>query len=763
MNTPTPSSSSNTIAFDRCAGPSGSRPPQTLLQCLLDSSVIHADDWDNLAKETRDRIFTLGDRDGLLSQLVDFSLINLYQAARIKAGAYRSLVLGNYRVLGSMGSGGASVVFEAEHRLLRRKVAVKVLPVSNEEQPTLVTRFLREMRAVARLNHPNIVAAFDAGLRPGAHAGEQDLYYFVMEHLTGNDLEREVRSRTLGIGEACALISQVASALDAAHRHQLVHRDIKPSNVFVIQNRQAKLLDFGLVRHLRSNAFTTPDVVLGTLEYMAPEQASDPTQVDIRTDIFGLGATLFFALTGASAFPLQGNFVEALRRRQSQTALAARSLRAEIPEELEAVVQHMIAERPADRIPTPQAAMHALLPFLDNRSRHEPVRIPSGNGDSILLAEGSVTGQGPRVLIADPDAGVRYEFARLLTAKGLSCVETADGESALQLLRSDPTAAVLLAVHLPGMDGRAVLSALRENPPCANLKILMTAPEFSADEMASLLNSGADDYLPLSISNVQMAARVKAALKHKDVQDRTDRLSQQLLELNIDLERSLNTRTIDLVQARNALVLALARLVEYRSTETMAHLSRMQRYCANLAQEAAVLPVFADQISPEWIQTLECCAPLHDIGNVGLPDHILLKGGRLEENEQQIMQAHTIIGADTLQNVARRFGAKAGFLHTAIDIARHHHERYDGAGYPDRLAGDEIPLAARIAAIADAYDALRSRRAQRPGLSHVVALQILLEASPGKFDPFLLVAFQRCTTQFDRIFRELPDTINIDY
>ncbi len=209
-------------------------------------------------------------------------------------------------------------------------------------------------------------------------------------------------------------------------------------------------------------------------------------------------------------------------------------------------------------------------------------------------------------------------------------------------------------------------------------------------------------------------------------------------------------------------MLALARLVEYRSTETIAHLSRMQRYCAVLAQEAAALPAFADQIDPDWIQTLECCAPLHDIGNVGLPDHILLKAGRLEKDEHQIMQTHTIIGADTLQNVARRFGAEVGFLHMAIDVARHHHEHFDGTGYPDRLAGKQISLSARIVAIADAYDALRSRRMQRPGLSHAVALQILLEASPGKFDPNLVSAFERCTAQFDRIFRELPDSIQID-
>ena len=126
------------------------------------------------------------------------------------------------------------------------------------------------------------------------------------------------------------------------------------------------------------------------------------------------------------------------------------------------------------------------------------------------------------------------------------------------------------------------------------------------------------------------------------------------------------------------------------------------------------------------------------------------------------MQSHTTVGYDTLRHVLQKFGNKVGFLQMAIDIARHHHEHYDGTGYPDHLAGNAIPLAARIVAIADAYDSLRSRRAQRPSLTHPSSLQIMLANSPGKFDPFLLSAFERCACQFERIFRDLPDSITVD-
>ncbi len=406
--------------------------------------------------------------------------------------------------------------------------------------------------------------------------------------------------------------------------------------------------------------------------------------------------------------------------------------------------------------------MHALLPFLDNHGlghSQELSALPAANHD---MGPALSALKAPRVLIVNAHADQRRQFARALAAANVQSLEATDADSMFAILRTEPTEAVLVAADLPGANGETILSALRENPPCPNLQVLLTSSSGAADEMAKLLLAGADDYLRLPITPVQLAARVKSALSHKDAQDRQDRLSRQLLDMNAELERSLGARTTDAVQARNALVLALARLVEYRSLEAHSHLTRMQRHCTTLAQEAAGITAFADQIDPDFLQNIECCAPLHDIGNVGLPDHILLKAGRLDDKEIRIMQTHTTVGADTLQHVAHRFGAKLGFLSMAIDITRHHHENYDGSGYPDRLAGNNIPLAARILTIADSYDSLRSRRAQRPSLSHPSSLQIMFDNSPGKYDPLLMAALKRCAGQFERIFRDLPDTITID-
>jgi response regulator RpfG family c-di-GMP phosphodiesterase len=186
-------------------------------------------------------------------------------------------------------------------------------------------------------------------------------------------------------------------------------------------------------------------------------------------------------------------------------------------------------------------------------------------------------------------------------------------------------------------------------------------------------------------------------------------------------------------------------------------LSRMQRYCRRLAEAAAASEPLANRIDDDFVNTLECCVPLHDVGNAGLPDHILLKAGVLSSEERILMQTHTTFAADTLHGVARDFPSSGTFLPMAIEVIRHHHERFDGSGYPDGLAGESIPLAARIVAICDVYDALRSRKPHRPPLSHSAALEIIASSSPGHFDPSLLEVFKTVATDFDSIYSGEPN------
>jgi response regulator RpfG family c-di-GMP phosphodiesterase len=362
----------------------------------------------------------------------------------------------------------------------------------------------------------------------------------------------------------------------------------------------------------------------------------------------------------------------------------------------------------------------------------------------------------PRIIVIDDEPENCTLCRRVLEPEGMACDEAADGAQGLQTIALGSHDLVLLDIDMPGMQGTEVLRQLRVHPPRPHLKIIMLSGRATGDEMARLMRAGADDYLSKPFSTVQLVERVKAALRLKAAQDRSDQLNRNLLTLNHELEQGLLARDSDLIQARNALVLGLAELVGQRDAETGAHLMRLQHYCRTLAEEAARAPGFAGQIDGHFVKMLECCAPLHDIGKVGVSDHILQKPGRLTDEERRIMQRHTVIAAVTLQKVAEVHGFTLAFFQMAVDVARHHHERFDGNGYPDRLAGEDIPLSARIIAVADVYDALRSQRIYKPALPHEDAVRTMLEDS-GHFDPAVLTAFQRCSRDFARVFEQFTD------
>jgi response regulator RpfG family c-di-GMP phosphodiesterase len=753
---PTPTEASRLTIFQNTPR----TPAQALLKDLLSEGIVLTEDWEAVEAPTRLEMQAAADPQVLLTLLVDNQLLTEYQAGRVAAGKTFGLVLGNYRVLSRLGAGGMGVVFKAEHVKLRRVVAMKVLSQPRNQPSQLLRRFYTEMRAIAQLQHPNIVGATDAGETADPNPDGPVLHYLVMEYVPGEDLEAYVKvNGPLSTTHACDLVHQVASALAEAHQHHLVHRDIKPSNILVTPEGQAKLLDFGLARHFRFR-LTEPGTLLGSIDYMAPEQVRDAGSVDIRADIYGLGGTLFWALTGRTPFPAKPDLVQELNSRLTQQPPSVRSQLATVPGELDAVIARMMACEPDDRYATPQAVMSALLTFLQPESRDQIVfRSLQGKGEKgpALSTGPEAAARAHQVLIVDDEAFIRQFCRYALEDEGIQCDEASDGLQALEMLGQKRFDLVLIDWSMPGLSGLEVCRKLRDVPPCPNLKIILFSAHGTSDDVGRVLAAGADEYLTKPFSTVQLVARLKAALRLKDAQDRTDLLNRHLLAVNHELEQNVNARDSDLIHARNALVLALAKLVEYRDSETGAHLLRLQQYCRVLGEAAAASPTFGSQIDANYIQMLECCAPLHDIGKVGLPDHILLKPGKLDADERIIMQAHTVIGADTLKTVLQQHGSAVAFLQMAIDIARHHHERFDGKGYPDRLAGTDIPLAARIVSICDVYDALRSRRVYKPALSHNAALQVMTEASSGQFDPALILVLHRCSDQFERTFRELGD------
>jgi response regulator RpfG family c-di-GMP phosphodiesterase/serine/threonine protein kinase len=741
------------------AEPFGPADIEALVYELLGASLVLAEDWERLAPGDRDLLLSQRDRDDALAVMARTGLLTPFQAARLGTGNTFGLVLGNFRLLERLGAGGMAVVYKAEHIEMRHLVAIKVLHLGRDDDPRLETRFSAEMRAIARLRHPNIVGAMDSGRAYSPDPDGPVLWYLVMEYVPGEDLEGYVHSRgPLPPARACNLIHQIACALAETHKLHLVHRDIKPSNILVTPEEQAKLLDFGLSRHVPTK-LTQPGTVLGTLDYMAPEQAKDASQVDIRADLWSLGATLYWCLTAQLPFPGQGSDMEILIRRLTQQPPSIRAVQPSLPGDLDALVRKMMALDPRDRHQAPQEVMQALLPFLKPESTTS-LRVPTlgRNSSATLDSKGQLAfgARTRRVLIVDDEPSIRLFCREVMRLGELETLEAPDGEEALRLTEEWPPDLALIDVQMPGMTGPELLRRLRANPPTANLKVIMFSGQTSGDEMSGMLMRGADDYLSKPFSVPQLLGRVQSALRLKDAQDRSDLLNQHLLAVNEQLERSLTDRASDLSQVRTALVLGLARLVNLRENDQGNHLTRMSRYVRVLAEEARKHPPFAAQIDQTFIDMASCCAPLHDIGKVGLPDHILLKPGKLSSDERLLMQAHTTMPAEMLVELAQTYGAARAFLLMAGDLIRHHHERWDGTGYPDRLAGPAIPLSGRLVAIGDVYDALRSRRSWKPALSHAAALGLMTESSPGQFDPALLEAFVRCAGEFEAIFRELP-------
>ncbi|HLW66804.1 MAG TPA: serine/threonine-protein kinase, partial [Gemmataceae bacterium] len=260
---------------------------QQFLQHLNQTNLLPAPVVKDFLQFHGDRVGEWSSPERLGRALVTAGLLTSYQLDRVLSGASHGLVLGNYRVLERLGGGSVGVVFLAEHMLLKRRVAIKVLPADDNFPQSVIERFYSEMRVLAQLDHPHIVTAYDAGSIAPLERTQQTLHYLVMELMSG-DLEQYVYDHgTLPIPLACEWIRQAASGLQQAHDHHLIHRDLKPSNLLRTEQNQIKLVDFGLAREFTSNR-TEPRSLLGSIEFMAPEQSIDPTSVRGAADVYGL-------------------------------------------------------------------------------------------------------------------------------------------------------------------------------------------------------------------------------------------------------------------------------------------------------------------------------------------------------------------------------------------------------------------------------------------------------------------------------------------
>ncbi|PBQ29852.1 HD-GYP domain-containing protein [Shewanella algae] len=323
-------------------------------------------------------------------------------------------------------------------------------------------------------------------------------------------------------------------------------------------------------------------------------------------------------------------------------------------------------------------------------------------------------------ILAVDDTADNLQLIHAVLAKDYSLRAATSGEKALAMLDQglEPDL-ILLDVMMPGIDGFETCHRLKQHPRSAQIPVIFISAKNEVIDEQTGFELGAVDYISKPISPAILKVRIANQLALAN----QARQLQQLVKL----------RTRELEQTRHKIINRLGRAAEYRDNETGLHVQRMSHYCRVLTRQLGA--------SESWVELLFNAAPMHDIGKIGIPDHILLKPGKLTPEEYRIMQGHTKIGADILGDDA------SPLLQMAAEVARSHHERWDGNGYPEGLQGNAIPLSARIAAIADVFDALTSERPYKSAWSNQEAFAYLKKEAGGQFDPELVAAFCACEAE----------------
>jgi putative two-component system response regulator len=360
---------------------------------------------------------------------------------------------------------------------------------------------------------------------------------------------------------------------------------------------------------------------------------------------------------------------------------------------------------------------------------------------------GSPTRRQYRVLIVDDLAANRELLSKLTAQLGHLASEAEDGLMALQECTISPPDLVLLDIEMPGMDGRQVLGALKSSEKTARIPVVMVSGLDALDTVVTCIKLGADDYFTKPFDATLMKARMDALLERKRLQDREHQLAQQLEQYNSRLQELVNAQVKQIADGHIGMILAMSKLAECRDPETGEHLERMREFCRILARQLQHQPLFGSYIDDKYVEALYAASPLHDIGKVGIPDMVLLKPGQHTPEERKLMEQHTVIGAETLRAV-HKLHPNNELMKLGIQIAEAHHEKWDGTGYPHGLAGENIPLSARILALADVYDALRAARVYKPAYDHERAREIIIDGSGRHFDPMLVQAFLAVEDEF---------------
>jgi len=494
---------------------------------LLDSTLFPREEIATILEPLRQSAL---DGQAIAERLVAAGKLTPYQADALRERRFEELVIGNYQILDRLGAGAMGTVYKARHKRMKRVVAIKVLSRSVSQNEKLVQRFQREVEAVARMSHPNIVMAHDADEAEVGH-------FLVMEFVNGRDLASEVKQRgPLPIPEAVHCIVQAAHAMHYAHEQGIIHRDIKPANLLRDIHGVVKVADLGLARFNDSfgrpteemAALTQAGSIMGTVDYMSPEQAMGLTDIDHHADIYSLGCTLYYLLIGSPPFP--GNSLMAIllkHREVPPPSLCA--ARGEIPASLDSIFRRMVAKKPEERFASMAEAAQALESLPRGPQPQAKQTVPSATprvvpsappqtaasaltDQTVDLVPGAVSRRTMTAILVEPSRSQAVIIRTYLQGLGFSDISIlSSGQQALEAARNAPPSVVLSAMFLKDMTGLELARRMQAEGPLSAVGFVLISSESDAQQLGSL--SQADNVIRLTkpFTADQLAAALAAA------------------------------------------------------------------------------------------------------------------------------------------------------------------------------------------------------------------------------------------------------------
>ena len=354
----------------------------------------------------------------------------------------------------------------------------------------------------------------------------------------------------------------------------------------------------------------------------------------------------------------------------------------------------------------------------------------------------------PNIMVVDDSPQNLRLLEKMFRENGYYVIPVPNGEMALKIAAKNPPDIILLDINMPDMDGYEVCEHLKQMENAKDIPVLFVSAFDDTGAKLKAFELGGHDYVTKPFQLDEVRARVETHLHLRLLQE-------QVEQYNHLLEDRVKEQVKEISDSQLATILAMAKLAESRDDDTGQHIERTQIFCKILAEALMETDAYKDQIDPTYIQNIFHSAPLHDIGKVSISDAILLKPGKLTSEEFEIMKTHAAMGAETLKTVYKKY-PKNTFIKMGIEIARSHHEKWDGSGYPDGLKEGEIPLAAGIMAVADVYDALRSKRVYKDAFPHDKCRAIIVEGTGKHFNPRIVDAF----LNLENTFKEIRDRMD---